>query len=65
MQQIHALAVIVMVDGIILSKIKIKVDDFMKATKKKHISEGDVCGLSASTQSASHSINVDVFFSEF
>ena len=32
--------------------------------KKKHISEGDVCGLSASTQSASHSINVDVF-SEF
>ena len=36
--QIHALEGIVMVDGIILSKIKIKVDDFMNASKNKKIS---------------------------
>jgi len=35
--QILALAGIMMVNGIILSKIKIKIDDFMKASKNKNI----------------------------
>ena len=36
--QILAFAGIMMVDGIILFKIKIKVDDFMKASKNKNTS---------------------------
>jgi len=51
--QILGLAGIMMpVDSVILFKIKIKVDDFMKASKKgnlkKHICEGVACDLSAS-----------------
>jgi len=36
--QILALAGIMLVDGIILFKIKIKIDDFMKASKNKNTS---------------------------
>jgi len=36
--QILALAGIIMVNGIILSKIKIKIDDFVKASKNKNTS---------------------------
>ena len=49
--QILALAGVIMVKGIILSEIKIKIDDYMETSTNKiiHSDAGAVCDLSSST----------------